>query len=102
MSDKPVKNSKKIKNTNFLMASQKKAEEQKKKMEEELKRRQEEDVKKKLTSPVKKPLNSATPLPKTIISLDDEMEEVQNQSPEKILSQVPTQPLMNIAAHTQQ
>jgi hypothetical protein len=66
MSDKPVIKNKNIKSSNFMMASQKRIEEQKKKKEE--------DVKKKLTSPVKNPLINATPLPVNIISLDDEME----------------------------
>ena len=53
--------------------------------------KREEDVKKKFISPEKKSLINPAPVEKHVISLDDEMEDVQNQSSEKILPQVPIQ-----------
>ena len=102
MSDrKPVNNNKNIIGSGFKMASNKQTQDQKRRQGEQQKKK-EEDAKKKFTSPERKPLINPAPVEQTIISLDEEMEEVQNKLPEKILPQVPTQPPMNIAAHAQQ
>ena len=78
MSDKkPVNNNKNIISSGFMMGSNKQTQDQKRKQGEQQKKK-EEDAKKKFTSPEKKPLISPTPIQPTIISLDDEMEEVQN------------------------
>ena len=78
MSDKkPVNNNRNITGTGFKMASNKQTQDQKRKQEEQQKKK-EEDARKKFTSPEKKPLLSPAPIQPTIISLDDESEEVQN------------------------
>ena len=51
---------------------------------------------------MKKPLINPAPVEKHIISIDDEVEDVQNQFSEKILPQAPTQPLMSVDAQAQQ
>ena len=47
-----------------------------KKKQGEQQRKKEEDIKKKFISPGKKPLINPAPLPSTIISIDDEVEDV--------------------------
>ena len=103
MSDKkPVNNNNKnIKSTGFMMASNKQTQDQKRKQGEQ-QRKKEENIKLKFTSPEKKPLINPAPVEKHIISIDDEVEDVQNQFSEKILPQVPTQPLMSVDAQAKQ
>ena len=98
---KPVNNNKNTIGSGFRMASNKQVQDCKRKQGEQQKKK-EEDAKKKFISPEKKPLINPAPVEKHIISIDDEVEDVQNQFSEKILPQVPTHPLMSVDAQAQQ